>query len=327
MESIAEDQLLMKMSKEQYAGHKEHQRTASWNNYVAKRVAEANVKGEELPPGWASAPPPPPYPPPPPIPEDKVGYMGMFYDKPGFCGMACDRVWCMGKARCGRKRGHRGAHCCNRNHKQVAVKVKAEILHSKQAKFMELAVANNVTKENMLQASVSGWGPADLCPGGCADMLCRRRCRKPPHGPQERCDCMRGDHLPVVTCGPLQHGRVTECHAADSCSGLCIEWACHHGCSLRPRHEGPCVCWKHPVGAAEDDEGVEFVFVEGEIDGGGDFAMKATVEANCSSSEVAMKATATLGPEDHCNGVCIDNSQECKSVCQTIKNPPSPDEP
>ena len=28
-----------------------------------------------------------------------------------------------------------------------------------------------------------------------------------------------------------------------------------------------------------------------------------------------------------CNAVCIDNSQECKSVCQTIKNPPSPDEP
>ena len=28
-----------------------------------------------------------------------------------------------------------------------------------------------------------------------------------------------------------------------------------------------------------------------------------------------------------CNQVCIDNSQECKSVCQNIKNPPSPDEP
>lgn len=30
---------------------------------------------------------------------------------------------------------------------------------------------------------------------------------------------------------------------------------------------------------------------------------------------------------DSCNAVCIDNSQECKSVCQNIKNPPSPDEP
>ena len=28
-----------------------------------------------------------------------------------------------------------------------------------------------------------------------------------------------------------------------------------------------------------------------------------------------------------CSSTCISNSQECKSVCQNIKNPPSPEEP
>jgi hypothetical protein len=31
--------------------------------------------------------------------------------------------------------------------------------------------------------------------------------------------------------------------------------------------------------------------------------------------------------ESSCDEVCIDNSQECKQICQNIKDPPSPEEP
>ena len=31
--------------------------------------------------------------------------------------------------------------------------------------------------------------------------------------------------------------------------------------------------------------------------------------------------------ESECSETCISNSQECKEVCQNIKNPPSPEEP
>jgi len=61
---------------------------------------------------------------------------------------------------------------------------------------------------------------------------------------------------------------------------------------------------------------------------------------SCNESRTACKAQcdvdcAALYPpgaeQDACNsdcdGTCIGNSQECKSICKNIKDPPSPEEP
>lgn len=46
---------------------------------------------------------------------------------------------------------------------------------------------------------------------------------------------------------------------------------------------------------------------------------------NC--AELFPKGEERRACESSCDDICISNSQECKQICQNIKDPPSPEEP
>jgi hypothetical protein len=54
-------------------------------------------------------------------------------------------------------------------------------------------------------------------------------------------------------------------------------------------------------------------------------ACKAQCEVDCAALFPPGAEQDTCNSE--CNAICISNSQECKSICQNIKNPPSEQEP